>query len=193
MVDPDLIKKTVTAAFADNAAAAPPPTTAAASSPTTPTSPTSPTTPSTSAPTGPKTTITVNNGTRTTGLALKVSGALFSQGITVAKTGNGGNNVAHTTIRYGASAGDQAKKIQTALGTATAPTTDKSLPADSIVVTLGYDYKLPPDKPVSSAPSGTSGSSSGSSGPSGDSADSSGLNSGGALDMSSQNGIPCVY
>ncbi|GAA1975455.1 LCP family protein [Catenulispora subtropica] len=171
LVDPELIKKIVTDAFANDAAVAPPPTTASTTAPSTPPAP------STSAP-APKATVTVDNGTKTTGLALKVSGVLFNEGIAVAKTGDGGNNVAHTTIRYGAGAADLAKQIQSTLGTKTAPTADKSLPADGIVVVLGYDYKLPPDKPASSSSSS-------------DSAD--GINSGGALDMSSQNGIPCVY
>ncbi|NUP46866.1 MAG: LCP family protein [Catenulispora sp.] len=190
MVDPALIKKMVTDAFGNDAAVAPPPTTptSAPTSPGSPATPTSTPTPGASPSDGPKTTITVNNGTKTTGLAVKSSGALFNAGITVTKTGNGGNNVAHTTVHYGAGAADQASRIQAALGTKTAPTADKSLPANSIVVTLGYDYKLPPDKPVSptSTPSGASPTSD-------ESSESSGLNSGGALDMSSQNGIPCVY
>ena len=180
MVDPDLIKKTVTDAFTNDAAVAPPP---AAASPSTP-APSPSTAPST--PPTPKATITVDNGTKTTGLAAKVSGVLFADGIAVTKTGNGGNNVAHTTIRYGAASADLAKKIQQILGTKTAPVADKTLTSEGIVVTIGYDYKLPPDKPVSS-PSAANASSSSSNNSSG------GLDSGGPLDMNSQDGIPCVY
>ncbi|GAA2019676.1 LCP family protein [Catenulispora yoronensis] len=198
LVDPALIKKTVTEAFGNDAAVAPPVTPSTTASGATPPPPNPSTSPA--APAAPKGTITVNNGTRTTGLASKVSGALFAEGIAVAKTGNGGNNVARTTVRYGAASADLAKKLQTLLGTKTAPVADKSLAADAVVVTIGYDYKLPPDKPVST-PSGSvsSGSTStgatGATGSSGSSApaESSGLSSGGALDMSSQDGIPCVY
>ncbi|MBW8805365.1 MAG: LCP family protein [Catenulisporales bacterium] len=185
LVDPDLIKKTVTTAFGNDAAVAPPPTPVSSAS-----APSTPATPSTAAT---KTTITVNNGTKTVGLALKISGVLFDNGIAVTKTGNGGDNVAHTTIRYGTGAADLAKQIQTKLGTKTAPTADKTLPADSIVVTIGHDYKLPPDKPTkptkpTSATSGAQPSTGAASTPG-----SNGINGGDDVDMSSQNGIPCVY
>ncbi|MFL6115575.1 MAG: LCP family protein [Catenulispora sp.] len=181
MVDPDLIKKTVTTAFGNDAAVAPPPTpTSSSASPSATPTPTPTPTPSSTATT--KTTITVNNGTKTTGLALKTSGVLFENGIAVTHTGNGGDNVAHTTIHYGTGAADLAKRIQTELGTKAAPTADKALPANSIVVTIGYDYKLPQEKPATHpATSATSAS------------DSDDLNGGDDVDMSSQNGIPCVY
>ena len=203
MVDPALIKKTVTDAFASNAAA-PPPSTTTTATPTKSAPATTPT-PSTPASTSaPKATITVKNGTKTTGLALKVSGVLFNEGIAVTSTGNGGNNVAHTTVHYGAGAADLAKKIQNGLATKTAATADQSLPADSVVVVIGYDYKLPPDKaaspaggsqPSTGAFSGSKSGTSGTSNPSDTSntGDSSGMSSGGALDMSAQDGIPCVY
>ncbi|NUR58342.1 MAG: LCP family protein [Catenulispora sp.] len=186
LVDPELIRKTVTDAFSNDAAVAPPPTAASSSAPGTPGTPGNPSTPNPSPSTAtpaPKATITVNNGTKTPGLAAKASGVLLDDGIAVTKTGNGGNNVARTTIRYGAGSADLAKKIQSILGTKTAPVIDKTLASDGIVVTLGYDYKLPPDKPASASAS-SSASSNTSSGS---------LDSGGALDMSSQDGIPCVY
>ncbi|ACU77586.1 cell envelope-related transcriptional attenuator [Catenulispora acidiphila DSM 44928] len=188
-VDPVAIKKTVTTAFTNDAAVAPPPTTASTAGSTPPPAPPS-TTPT------PQANISIENGTKTTGLALKVSGALFDAGIPVSKTGNGGNNVQHTTIRYGAGEEALAKQLQAKLGTKTAPTASSSVPKGSIVVTIGYDYKLPPAKtstststPKPGQPTSTSTSTS-----SDNSADSSGLSSGAAVDMSgSKNGIPCVY
>jgi LCP family protein required for cell wall assembly len=186
MVDPNLIKQTVTAAFDNDAAVAPPPTTASSSS-SSPAPP--PAAPSTTAT--PKGNITIENGTSVTGLALKVSGVLFDDGIPVSKTGNGGNGVGHTTIRYGSGAGDLAKQIQGKLGTSREPIASSSLPANSIVVTIGSDYHLPkastppasqPTKGATTPPPGSD-----------NSTDSSGMNSGGTVDMTSQDGIPCVY
>ncbi|MBS2536494.1 LCP family protein [Catenulispora sp. NF23] len=182
-VDPNAIKNQVTSAFNNDAAVAPPPTTASSSTPP-------PSAPSTTPV--PPATITVLNGTTTTSLALKAGGALFDDGIPVSKTGNGGNGVQHTTIRYGAGEEALAKQIQAKLGTKLAPESSSSLPKGSITVTLGYDYKLPPAKstaPPSGQPSGGA-----TSVPTDGSSDSSGLSSGGAVSAAgSQDGIPCVY
>jgi LCP family protein required for cell wall assembly len=179
-VDPAVIKTTMSATFNNDAAVAPPPTTASSSTPP-------PAAPSTTAT--PPAIITVLNGTTTTGLALKVSGQLFDAGIPTSKTGNGGNGVQHTIIRYGAGEEALAKQIQTKLGTKTAPISSDSAAKGTITVTVGYDYHTPPATTTtqpSNQPSGAPTSVA-----SDNSADSSGLSSGGAL--TSQNGIPCVY
>jgi len=182
-VNPAAIKAQITSVFNNDAAVAPPPATASSSSPP-------PAAPSTT-PTPPAA-ITIENGTTTTGLALKVSGVLFDAGIPVSKTGNGGNGVQHTVIRYGAGEEALAKQIQAKLGTKTAPTASSSVPKGAVVITIGYDYKLPPAT-TSTAPSNQP-----SGGPTSvatdNSSDSSGLNSGPPVDMAdSKNGIPCVY
>ncbi|MEY9890780.1 LCP family protein required for cell wall assembly [Catenulispora sp. MAP5-51] len=179
-VNPAAIQKTIGATFDNDAAVAPPPTTSSSSTPP----PAAPTTTAT-----PPATITVLNGTQTTGLALKVSGQLFDASIPTSKTGNGGDNVQHTVIRYGAGEEALAKKIQTTLGTKEAPIASSSIAKGTITITIGYDYKAPP------ATTTTQSSNQPSNGPtsvaSDNSSDSSGLSSGGAV--TSQNGIPCVY
>ncbi|MEY9927377.1 LCP family protein required for cell wall assembly [Catenulispora sp. GP43] len=183
-VNPAAIQKTIGATFDNDAAVAPPPTTASSSTPP----PAAPTTTAT-----PPATITVLNGTQTTGLALKVSGQLFDAGIPTSKTGNGGNGVQHTVIRYGAGEEALAKKIQTTLGTKEAPIASSSTAKGTITVTIGYDYKQPPATTTTTTT--TQSSNQPSNGPtsvaSDNSSDSSGLSSGGAV--TSQNGIPCVY
>jgi uncharacterized membrane protein YgcG len=199
-VDPAAIKQVFASTFDNDAAVAPPPTTAASSAPAS-TPPPAPATPA-----APQDAITVENGTSSTGLALKVSSFIMDKtGVPVTKTGNGGN-VYHSVIRYGAGAEDEAKKIAAAMGTGAVPIASSSLKANSIVVTVGGDFKQ--SKLTESTPSGGStgsgstgggtggssgGSSGGTSGGTGSSGNSSGLNSGGAVDASSQNGIPCVY
>ncbi|WP_194907118.1 LCP family protein, partial [Catenulispora rubra] len=183
-VDPAAIKSTMAATFNNDAAVAPPPTTASSSTPP-------PAAPSTTAT--PPATITVLNGTTTTGLALKVSGQLFDAGIPTSKTGNGGNGVQHTIIRYGSGEEALAKQIQAKLGTKTAPIASDSLAKGTITVTVGYDYKTPPATTTTQPSNQPSNQPSGAptSVASDNSADSSGLSSGGAV--TSQNGIPCVY
>lgn len=79
-----------------------------------------------------------------------------------------------------------------ALGTRAVPIATGSLKVDSIVVTVGGDFKQ--SKLTESTPGGspTGGSSSGGSS-GGSSGSSGGLSSGDAVSASSQDGIPCVY
>ena len=190
LVDPDVIKQTVTQAFNNDAAVAPPTT----SAPAAPSSSAPPPPPAqSSAPAAPKQTITVDNGTSVTGLALKVSGLLYDKaGIAVTKTGNGGN-VYRTTIRYGAGAADTAKKIADTMGVKAVPIESGSLASNSIVVTVGSDFRMPAAQQPSTGSTGSAGDPSSAS--TGDSSTSSGggITNGGAVDMSSQDGIPCVY
>jgi LCP family protein required for cell wall assembly len=180
-VDPAVIKNTIGATFNNDAAVAPPPTTASSSTPP----PAAPSTPPT-----PPAVITVYNGTNTTGLALKVSGVLFDAGIPTSKTGNGGNGIQHTVIRYGEGEQAVAQKIQAKLGTKEAPVASSSVPKGAVYVTIGYDYHLPPVQttppPANNAPSNAPTSVA-----SDNSSDSNGLSSGNAV--TSQNGVPCVY
>ncbi|WP_194921388.1 LytR C-terminal domain-containing protein, partial [Catenulispora rubra] len=152
----------------------------------------------------PKDVITVENGTTTTGLALKLSSFIMDKtGVPVTKTGNGGN-IRHTVIRYGAGSQAEAQKIADAMGTGTVPVSSSSLKANNIVVTVGSDFKqskltegsTPTGGSTASGSTGgtTGGTTGGSTGGSGGGDTSGGgLNSGGAVDASSQNGIPCVY
>ncbi|MEZ0110180.1 LCP family protein required for cell wall assembly [Catenulispora sp. EB89] len=197
-VDPAAIKTVFASTFTKDATPAPPPTTTSSSAPAAPSTP--------SAPAPPKDTITVENGTNSTGLALKLSSFIMDKtGVPVTKTGNGGN-IKHTVIRYGAGGQDEAQKIADAMGTGTVPVASSSLKANNIVVTVGNDFKQSkltegstPTGGATSSGSTTGGSTGGTTGGSGGSGGSgggdtgNGLNSGGAVDASSQNGIPCVY
>jgi LCP family protein required for cell wall assembly len=190
LVDPAAIKATVQAGFKDGAAPVPPPTTSAAA-------PSTPAAPATTAPAAPKTTIEVDNGTIATGFASKVAGYLFDNGIPVSKTGNG-SNVSRTTIRYGAGGEATAKDIAAKLGTKAVPTSSSSLAANTVVVLIGSDYKLPkPTAPAGSSTGGNDGTatpSGGSSGSSSSDSDSSGISNGGPINAAdSIDGVPCVY
>ena len=87
--------------------------------------------------------------------------------------------------------------------TEVSPVASSSLKANNIVVTVGNDFKqskltegsTPTGGSTSSgATGGSTGGTGGSTGGSGGGDTSgNGLNSGGAVDASSQNGIPCVY
>jgi LCP family protein required for cell wall assembly len=174
IVDAAALKKTVTSAFDDDSAAAPPPNKA----PTTAAAPTAATPTTTSD-------ITVDNGTDITGLAEQVSGRLFGDGIVVSHTGNGGN-VYRSTIRYGSDADAVAQQIADKLGLKDVPSASSSLPANSVVVNIGSDYKTP-ETPAPSASSPTSG-------PVVLPTDSGGLSAGGPVNAASEvDGIPCVY
>ena len=194
-VDPAAIKKIFASTFDNDAAVAPPPTTAssAASSSAPANTPSAPSTPSTPAP--PKDAITVLNGTPSNGLALKVSSFIMDKtGVPVTKTGNH-DNVRRSVIQYGAGAQDEAQKIAAAMAAGTVPVASSSLPANSITVVVGGDFKqstLTAGTPTGGSPSGPTSGSSTSSNTSGGNT-SGGLDSGPAVDADSQNGIPCVY
>ncbi|WP_194920391.1 LCP family protein [Catenulispora rubra] len=184
-VDPAAIKQEFASTFDNDAAVATSPTTASSAT----SAPTPSVAPATPAP--PKDAITVLNGTPSNGLALKVSSFIMDKtGVPVSKTGNH-DNIRHTVIQYGAGAKDEAQKIAAAMAAGTVPAASSSLPANSITVIVGGDFKQ--STLTASTPTGgsTNGPTSGGS-PSKNTA-SGGLDSGPAVEANSQNGIPCVY
>ncbi|MFC4906706.1 LCP family protein [Actinomadura gamaensis] len=89
---------------------------------------------------GAKTTVDVLNGGGRAGLAAKVAGALSRGGYATGKVGNTAPT-ARTTVRYGASAGSDAKRIAALFGVKAV--SDASLPAGGVRVVLGPGAIVP--------------------------------------------------